>query len=256
MKALILEDEHLIAEEMKATIQAIAPDITVIEVLPSIKAARKWFGTHPLPDLMFMDIKLSDGLSFEIFETVQINCPIIFCTAYEEYAIRAFKVNGVDYLLKPVQEEDLAKAIEKVRILKQGNIPSYPDLHQLIKMITQQSGTKQQYKERFIVQSNNKWSPVESKEIALIYRENINYIFKFTGEKLIYDFSPLEEIEEVLDPDIFFRATRQAIVNINAIQSAKPYGNQKLMVQLKPPLKMELDISREKAVLLKKWLDR
>jgi DNA-binding LytR/AlgR family response regulator len=256
MKALILEDEHLIAGEMKATIQAIAPDIEVLEVLPSIKASRKWFDTHTEPDLMFMDIKLSDGLSFEIFETVHINCPIIFCTAYEEYAIRAFKVNGVDYLLKPVQEDDLATAIEKVRNLKRDNGATPPDMQQLIKLFTQGSGGKPAYKERFIINSHNKWTPVEAKDIALIYRENINFFYTFNGDKLIYDYSPLEEIEELLDPDLFFRATRQAIVNINAIQSAKPYGNQKLIVQLKPPLKMELDISREKTVLLKKWLDR
>jgi DNA-binding LytR/AlgR family response regulator len=256
MKALIIEDEHLIAEEMKATIQAIAPDIEVLEVLPSIKAAKKWFEAHAEPDMLFMDIKLSDGLSFEIFEDVTIHCPIVFCTAYEEYAIRAFKVNGVDYLLKPVQEEDLAKAIEKVRGLKQGNAAIPPDMQQLIKLFTQQAGAKPQYKERFIINSHNKWTPLEAKDIALIYRETINFFYTFNGDKLIYDYSPLEDIEEVLDPELFFRANRQTIVNINAIQSAKPYGNQKLMVQLKPPLKMEIDISREKAPLLKKWLDK
>lgn len=256
MKALIIEDEHLIAEEMKASIQTIAPDVEVLGVLPSIKTARAWFGSHPQPDLLFMDIKLSDGLSFEIFEEVNIECPIIFCTAYEEYAIRAFKVNGVDYLLKPVQEEDLAKAIEKVRHLKQENVSAPPDLQHLIKLLTQQPGAKPQYKERFIINSHNKWAPIEAKEIAVIYRESLNYFYKFDGEKLIYDFSPLEEIEEVLDPDLFFRANRQTIINIHAVLSAKPYGNQKLLVQLKPPLKMEIDVSREKAPLLKKWLDR
>ena len=256
MKALIIEDEHLIAEEMKASIQVIAPDVEILGVLPSIKAARKWFETHAEPDFLFMDIKLSDGLSFEIFEDVHINCPVIFCTAYEEYAIRAFKVNGVDYLLKPVQEEDLSNAIEKVRNLKKGNATAPPDMQQLIKLFTQQTGAKPAYKERFIINSHNKWTPVETRDIALIYRENLNFFYTFNGDKLIYDYSPLEEIEEVLDPDMFFRANRQTIVNINAIQSAKPYGNQKLMVQLKAPLKMELDISREKAPLLKKWLDR
>ncbi|MCU0388015.1 MAG: LytTR family DNA-binding domain-containing protein [Chitinophagaceae bacterium] len=256
MKAIIVEDEHLIAEEMKATIQAIAPDIEVLNILPSIKSSIKWFKENKEPDLVFMDIKLSDGLSFEIFEEMSLQCPVIFCTAYEEYAIRAFKVNGVDYLLKPVQEDDLAKAIEKVRGLKQGNTSAPPDMQQLINLFTQTTGNKPQYKERFIIKSHNKWIPIEVKEIALIYRENINFFYRFNGEKLIYDFSSLEEIEEVLDPDLFFRANRQTIVNINAIQSAKPYGNQKLMVQLKAPLKMELDISREKAPLLKKWLDR
>jgi DNA-binding LytR/AlgR family response regulator len=256
MKAIIIEDEHLIAEEMKASIHAIAPDVEVLDVLPSIRAARAWFDTHPQPELLFMDVKLSDGLSFELFEYVQVTCPIIFCTAYEEYAIRAFKVNGVDYLLKPVQEEDLKKAIDKVRGLKQAQDTMPPDLAQLVKLFTQQAADKPQYKERFIISSNNRWVPVEAKEIAVIYRESLNYFYRFNGEKLIYDYSPLEEIEEVLDPNIFFRANRQTIINLNAVQSAKPYGNQKLMIQLKPPLKMEVDVSREKAPLLRRWLDR
>jgi DNA-binding LytR/AlgR family response regulator len=230
MKAIIIEDEHLIAEEMKASIQAIAPDVEVLDVLPSIRAARAWFDTHPQPELLFMDVKLSDGLSFELFEYVQVTCPIIFCTAYEEYAIRAFKVNGVDYLLKPVQEEDLKKAIDKVRSLQQAQGAIPPDLAQLVKLFTQQAADKPQYKERFIISSNNRWVPVEAKEIAVIFRENLNYFYRFDGEKLIYDYSPLEEIEEVLDPNIFFRANRQTIININAVQSAKPYGNQKLMI--------------------------
>ena len=107
-----------------------------------------------------------------------------------------------------------------------------------------------------MVNSHNKLTPVEAKDIALIYREHLNYLYQFNGNKLIYDYSPLEEIEEVLDPDLFFRANRQAIVNINSVQAVKPYGNQKLMIQLKQPLKMEIDVSREKAPMFKKWLDR
>jgi DNA-binding LytR/AlgR family response regulator len=256
MTALIIEDEQLIAEEMKSMIEAVAPDVVLLGVMPSIKSARKWFQANPVPDVLFMDIKLSDGLSFELFEQVQINCPVIFCTAYEEYAIRAFKVNGVDYLLKPVQEEDLQKAIGKVRSMQQSGSAIPADIAQLVKYFTQSPSNKPQFKERFIINTNNKLIPVEAKDIALIYRDTLNYFFRFDGQKLIYDYSPLEEIEEVLDPDLFFRASRQAIVNINAIQVLKPYGNQKVMVHLKPPLNMEIDVSREKAPLLRKWLDR
>ncbi|HSR40386.1 MAG TPA: LytTR family DNA-binding domain-containing protein [Phnomibacter sp.] len=256
MKALIIEDEHLIAEEMKSMINAIAPDVEITAILPSVKAARKFLQSNAQPDLLFMDIKLSDGLSFELFDAVTISCPVIFCTAYEEYAIRAFKVNGVDYLLKPVQEEDLRKAINKVKSLQQGGNAIPADIRQLMQYFTQAAPSRPQYKERFIISNNNKLIPVEAKDIALIYRDTLNYFFRFDGDKLIYDYSPLEEIEEVLDPDMFFRANRQTIVNINAIQVLKPYGNQKLMVHLKPPLKMEIDVSREKAPLLRKWMDR
>jgi DNA-binding LytR/AlgR family response regulator len=256
MKALIIEDELLIATEMQETIAGVAPDIKVLEIIPSLKAARKWFMANAEPDIIFMDIKLSDGLSFELFDQFQLQCPIIFCTAYEEYAIRAFKVNGVDYLLKPVQEEDLEKAINKVRSLRSSSFSESVDMHYLMSLFTNPGAPKQQYKERFIINTNNKWTPVETSSIAVFLKDNLNYIYTFSGEKHIYDFSALDEIEEVLNPQLFFRANRQAIVHINAIQSVKPFGNQKLMIQVKSPLKLEVDVSREKAPLLKKWMDR
>jgi len=256
MKALIIEDENLIAEEMKNAITTVAADVQVLDIIPSLKTARKWFMSNAEPDLLFMDIKLSDGLSFELFEQFTLQCPVIFCTAYEEYAIRAFKVNGVDYLLKPVQEEELKKAIGKVRSMKENKTFIPGDLHQLVKYFTEPGSAQSKYKERFIINANNKWTPVETKDIAVFYKDNLNYLYTFSGEKMIYDFSALEDIEEVLDPQLFFRANRQAIININSILSVKPFGNQKLMVQLKPPLKIEVDISREKAPLFKKWVDR
>ncbi|HSK14007.1 MAG TPA: LytTR family DNA-binding domain-containing protein [Phnomibacter sp.] len=256
MKAVIIEDESLIAEEMMDTIHAVAPDIEIVAILPSIKTATKWLENDPGPDLMFMDIKISDGLSFELFDKVQITCPVIFCTAYEEYAIRAFKANGVDYLLKPLQEDELKHAVDKVRRMKRNDAGLSPDIQALIAHFTQAGSHKPRYKERFILNSHNRWTPVETKDIAVIYRETINYIIRFNGDKLIFDYTPMDDLEEVLDPDMFFRANRQTILNINAVQSAKPYGNQKLLVQLKPPLKMEVDVSRERSGPLKKWLDR
>jgi DNA-binding LytR/AlgR family response regulator len=225
-------------------------------VLPSLKSARKYFIDHAEPDLLFMDIKLSDGLSFELFEQFDLKCPAIFCTAYEEYAIRAFKVNGVDYLLKPVQEEDLQRAVDKVRDQVQTKQVVPANLQQLLHYFTNPAAAQQQYKENFIVNSNNKWMPVKTSEIAAIYKDNLNYLFTFNGEKLIYDFSALEDIESVLNPKYFFRANRQTIVHIDAVHVVRPDGNQKLKVQLKPPVKLEVDISREKAPAFKKWVDR
>lgn len=256
MKAVIIEDESLIADEMKATIAEVATDVQVQQVLPSLKAAKKWFMQNPEPDVLFMDIKLSDGLSFELFSQFDLKCPVIFCTAYEEYAIRAFKVNGVDYLLKPVQEDDLHKAIEKVRQQQRNKSFGPVDLQQLVQQFTNPAAAKIQYKERFIVNSNSKWMPVETSDIAVFYKDSLNYLYTFSGEKLIYDFSALEDIEDVLDPKIFFRANRQTILHINAVHIVRTQGNQKLLVQLKPPLKMEVDISREKAPAFKKWVGR
>ncbi|MBS0647549.1 MAG: response regulator transcription factor [Verrucomicrobia bacterium] len=256
MKAVIIEDEKLIAEEMQASISSVADDIEVLEVLPSLKAARKWFMNHAEPDLLFMDIRLSDGLSFELFDQFALQCPVVFCTAYEEFAIRAFKVNGADYLLKPIQEDELKKAIDKLRHKNERNATIPADLQQLVQYFSNPDLAKNKYKERFIINANNKWVPVETKDIAVFIKNNINYVYTFQGDRYIYDFSSLEEIEEMLDPAVFFRANRQTIINIHAIHSIKPHGNQKLMVQLKQPLKIDIDISREKATLFRKWMDR
>lgn len=255
MRAIIIEDEQLIAEELQNTIEAVCNDIQIEAVLASLKAARKWFMENAEPDLVFMDIKLRDGLAFELFETFSLQCPVIFTTAYEEYAIRAFKVNGVDYLLKPVQEEEVKNAIDKCRQMIQNKSFVPADLQQLIKHLAQPGSTRM-FKEKFIVNSNKKWVPIDTKDIAVFEKNNLNYIYTFTGDKYIYDFSPLDDIEELLDSKLFFRANRQMIVNIEAIHSVKPHGNQKLAVQLKNPLKFEIDISREKASLFRKWIDR
>ncbi len=211
MKALIIEDEALIAKKLQSKIENIASDINIIAVLPSLKTAKNWFMQNAEPDLIFMDIQLCDGVSFELFDIYKLSCPVIFITAYDEYALRAFKVNGIDYLLKPVDEEALKKAIDKSRAI------------------------------------------IESKAFAPL---NIIYLFTFGGEKYILDIATLDELEELLDPKKFYRANRQYIIHIDAIQSAKPHVNSKLTATLKGPWKFEIDISRIKARDFKKWVDR
>jgi DNA-binding LytR/AlgR family response regulator len=254
IKAVIIEDEQLIAKELVNKIAAVAADVVIIEILPSLKTAKKWFMQNAEPDLLFMDIQLSDGVSFELFEHFKLACPVIFTTAYDDYAIRAFKVNGIDYLLKPVDESDLQKAIDKCRNLLNTKTSFPGDMQQLMASLA----VPQQnlFKEKFIVNVRNNWIPVDTKDIACFVRDNLNYLYTFTGEKFILDYTTLEDIEELLDPKIFYRANRQSIIHINAIQSVKPHENQKLSVFLKAPLKMEVDISREKAPAFKKWFDR
>ena len=256
MKALIIEDEHLVAQELNGKIKSLAEDVDVIEILPSLKTARKWFMNNAEPDLIFMDIQLSDGVSFDLFETYQLNCPVVFTTAYDEYAIRAFKVNGVDYLLKPIDDDELKKAIDKCRSIVESKTQFPSDIKQLVKKLAEPDTNRSLYKEKFIINFRHQWIPVNTKEIACFMKENIHYIFTFSGEKHILDFTTLEEIEELLDPGIFYRANRQFIINIDAIQSVMPHENQKLSLTLKSPLKMEVDISREKAPAFKKWFDR
>jgi len=255
MKAVIIEDENLIARELQAKINAVAEDVKVIEHLPSLKTARKWFMQNAEPDLLFMDIQLSDGISFELFDQFNLSCPVIFTTAYDEYAIRAFKVNGIDYLLKPIDEEDLSKAIEKTRRYLQPEPKAPNNIQELIQSL-QNPKQGSLYKEKFIVRVRHQWIPVKTADIACFMRENLNYLYTFNGDKYILDYTTLEEIEELLDPRIFYRANRQFIINIDSINIIKPHENQKLTAHLKAPLKFEVDISREKAPAFKKWFDR
>jgi DNA-binding LytR/AlgR family response regulator len=256
MKAVIIEDENLIAQELRNKIQSVSDDVDIIEVLPSLKTARRWFMSNAEPDLIFMDIQLSDGVSFELFDAYQLNCPVVFTTAYDEYAVRAFKVNGVDYLLKPIDEEELKKAILKCRNIFESKTQFPSDIKQLVQKLSQPQSSQSLYKEKFIVNFRHQWIPVNAKEIACFMKENIHYIFTFSGEKHILDFTTMEEIEELLDPQKFYRANRQFIVHVDAIQSVMPHENQKLSLTLKPPLKLVIDVSREKAPAFKKWFDR
>ncbi|MBA4196291.1 MAG: DNA-binding response regulator [Chitinophaga sp.] len=253
MKAVIIEDEHLIAKELALKINSVAADVEIIEILPSLKTAKKWFLNNAEPDVIFMDIQLSDGVSFELLETFKLSCPIIFTTAYDEYAIKAFKANGVDYLLKPVDEDELNKAINRSRLLVNANKPAV-DLTLLLQNLSQ--NTHHSYKEKFIINSRNTWIPVETKDIAYFTKENLNYAVTFNSEKYILDYSTLEDIEALIDPRIFYRANRQFIINAGAIQNIKPQENQKLVITLKTPLKIQIDISREKAPAFKKWFDK
>jgi DNA-binding LytR/AlgR family response regulator len=237
-------------------IKKVAPNVDVIAILPSLKTARRWFGENAEPDLLFMDIQLSDGVSFDIFKDFSLKCPVIFTTAYDEYAIRAFKVNGVDYLLKPVNENDLATAIDKCRrqIIHTEAVPA--DITALIRSLANPDAASR-YKEKFIVNIRNQWMPVNTKDIACFSKEVLNYIYLFNGDRYMIDYVTLEEVEELLDPKQFYRASRQFIVNMDAIQTVKPVENSKLIVRLKEPNhKLEIDMSRLKSPEFKKWMDR
>ena len=256
MKAVIIEDEEIIANVLVNKIKKVANDIDIIAVLPSLKTTRRWLSEHAEPDLFFMDIQLSDGVSFDIFKDFSLKCPIIFTTAYDEYAVRAFKVNGIDYLLKPVKESELEAAIEKCRKLvgKKESMPN--DINELIRSLTNPN-TVSKYKEKFIVNIRNQWMPINAKDIACFSKEALNYIYLFNGERYMIDFVTLEEIEELLDPTQFYRANRQYIINIEAIQTVKPVENSKLIIKLKDPNhKLEIDMSRLKSPEFKKWMDR
>lgn len=256
MKAVIIEDEEIIAKVLQNKISKAAPDVEVLTVLPSLKTARRWLAENAEPDMMFMDIQLSDGVSFDIFKEFSLRCPVVFTTAYDEYAMRAFKVNGVDYLLKPVNEEELAAAIDKCRKLA-GDAKKPPlDVKELLQALAGNTATPA-YKEKFIVNIRNQWMPVNTKDIACFSKEVLNYIYLFNGEKYMIDYVTLDEVEELLNPQQFYRANRQYIINIDAVQTVKPLEHSKLIIKLKEPNhKLEIDMSRLKSPEFKKWLDR
>ena len=257
MKALIIEDENLIARQLAGKLALLAPDIEVEQILPSLKASRRWLTEHAEPDLMFMDIQLSDGVSFELFETYQLSCPIVFTTAYDDYAIKAFKVNGVDYLLKPVEEDDLLIAIDKCRAIVNRQQPATAEIANLLKALQLPAVKTHGFKEKFIVYMRNQWKPVGVEEIACFTKDVLNYACLHNGDKYQVNFETLDEVEDMLDPAKFFRVSRQYIINIDPIDTVKPLEYSKLLIKLKAPNhKYEIDMSRDKAPVFKKWVDR
>ncbi len=228
----------------------------VIATLPGLQAAKAWFAQHQEPDLLFLDIQLSDGVSFELFNYVHIECPVIFTTAYNEYAIKAFKVNSIDYLLKPIDQADLAAALEKFKKLR--NHSSSPSLQAQIQSLIADltiTGHQKKYKERLMAHYKNTLVPISVDQIACFTKNELIYLVTSDNKKMIADFNTLEEAEQHLNPKCFFRANRQYIIHINSIDNLKHGFNGKIIVKLKAPLLVEVDISREKAAAFKDWIN-
>ncbi len=255
MKVLIVEDEAPAFRRLQTLLQEIDTSIQIVEVIDSVKEALKWFRTYELPDLIFMDIQLADGLSFEIFEQVKIPKPIIFTTAYDEYMLKAFKVNSIDYLLKPLNKKDLANSLIKLKEMKKsfgGN--SQQDLKGILQTFKNDLH-ETQYKSRFLVKTADRLVSVPTENIAYCYTENGLVSIRTNSDKrYILDY-PLDEIEKQLNPKLFFRLNRQFIANLEAIDEIHQYFKGKLLVKLQPNCMEEVIISREKASVFKKWLD-
>jgi two-component system, LytTR family, response regulator len=250
MKILIIEDEALAAKDLQNVLRKVAPDAEIVATLPSVELSKQWFKSNHHPDLILSDIQLSDGISFDIYESIEINCPIVFTTAYDDYAIRAFKLNSIDYLLKPVDQSELAAALAKYKNLSSENILA-EQLKSLMTGWNQQPHKK--YKERFLTLHRNTLIPVSQQEIAFFHKEELIYLNTFKNEKLLTEHQTLDELETLLNPENFFRVNRQYIIHVQSVAKVKT-THKGLTVQLKPPFNMEIDISREKAAAFKKWL--
>lgn len=253
MDILIIEDEAKTAKELRSLIEAIRADIRVVAVLSSVKSALEWFKTNKHPHLVFSDIQLADGLSFELFKQIPVQAPVIFCTAYDEYAIQAFDSNGIDYLLKPVDETKLRQSIDKYEQLKKllGAVEnSYSE--KLERLFSQ---LKPEYKSSLLVHYQGKIIPIKTVEIAYIHSENgVTGLCTFQNKRYSVAYT-LDELERHLSPKVFFRANRQFIVHRESILNVEHYFTRRLTVQLTSDTLEPVIVSKGKASEFLRWLE-
>ena len=250
MKTVIVEDEQLAARRLEAMIKTSNPSIEIVAKLESVSEAVEWFTSHPEPDLIFLDIHLEDGLSFSIFDQVKINAPIIFTTAFDEYAIKAFKLKSIDYLLKPIVQADLDKAIAK--FMDWGKKSPVVDLSDLYRLM---QGKNESYRGRFSVVVGQKMKSVDVDDIAYFFSTaGITFIVVNQGNQYSLDQS-LDNLASELDPKKFFRVNRQYLVNVKAIANIHIFPKSRLKLDLKPALPEGIFVSLDKVVDFKKWVD-
>lgn len=252
MKALIIEDEVLAAQSLQKLITEVAPDTEVIATLQSIDESVAWFDENPMPDLVFMDIHLADGSSFTIFEQVQITCPVIFTTAYDEYALKAFEVSSIDYLLKPINRNALTRAMNKYNNLIANNSTD----NQAITDIIQKLGSIKKHKSCFLVPERDKLIPIVTTNIAYFYIDTKTVKAITLDEHTYYMNQTLDDIMMQLNPDDFFRANRQFIVSRKAIKDLTIWFGNKLSLNMSVNILEKIIISKAKVSEFKNWFSK
>lgn len=250
IRVLLIEDEKPAARRLGALIERNLPDVELLEVIDSVEGALKWFSSHSQPDLVFMDIQLSDGLSFMIFNKIQITCPVIFTTAYDDYALQAFRVSALDYLLKPVEERLLKESIDRFLNHKKG-IPDYRAfLNEYL------NSTQKQGQSRLLIKSGDQWFPIEEQEVAYAFAED-KYVWIVTrsGSKHLTDDS-LDLLEERFSGNDFFRVNRKMLISYKSLFKIHSYFNSRLKLELRPSPDEEVIVSRERVSGFKEWLNK
>ncbi|WP_046242753.1 LytR/AlgR family response regulator transcription factor [Hymenobacter terrenus] len=254
MQILLLEDEYPAAERLQRLLRQADPSAEVLAVLQSVAATRQWLASNPAPDLILSDIQLSDGLSFEIFEGLALRSPIIFTTAYDEYAIKAFRVRSIDYLLKPVKLADLQAALSKFHDLRPSFSPN-ESAQRLERLLDSLPLAGKPYKTRFLVSSGSQLLPLDVDQVAyFVTRHELTTIVAHDGRRFVLDYT-LEQLERLLDPRQFFRANRQLLLHLSAVRRLHPYFNGKYKLDLHPEVSDEMLVSRGKASAFKAWLE-
>jgi DNA-binding LytR/AlgR family response regulator len=256
MKILIVEDEELAVKKLQKTLFGIDNKAEIVGVTDSIQSTVDFLKTNPAPDLILMDIELSDGQSFEIFNLIQVRGPVIFITSYDEYALKAFKVNSVDYLLKPVQKEELEAALEKYKSMKAtGNGKDNSDINNLIRELQNKLQPKE-FRKRFLVKHAQKLVSIEVDDIAYFYSDGrLNFFKTNDNRKFVVDYT-MDELSDMLDPDKYFRISRSFYVSIDSVEQIHDYFGNRLLLHLTPPLDKEALVSREKVMDFKKWMGK
>ncbi len=249
-KILILEDEQLNADRIQRLMFSIRPNTEILAVLTSVKKTVDWLAINENPDLILMDIRLADGVSFEIFNLADVKCPVVFTTAYDEYAVQAFKYNSIDYLLKPVEKDELEAAITKFENSLQHSYQQSPLIEELIRQMQPKA-----YRTRFFLPYRDGYRKISMEDIAFFYSHlTITYANLFNGEKVVVP-QTLETLEQELEPKNFFRVNRQYILHANSIEKVHNFFNGKLKLKVKNYSEEDIIVSRTKAPLFKTWLD-
>lgn len=252
MKILIVEDEPLAAAQLAANIAVLKPGAQILAVCDTVKSAVNWLKNNPAPDLSFFDIQLGDGLSFEIFEKVDFHQPVVFITAFNQYAIQAFKVNSIDYLLKPIDKNDLDRALTKFENLTQPSISVINP--QIIENIIA-SLKEKKHKERFLVKVGTHLRVAETRDILYFYSlQKGTYLKLNDGKDYLLD-NTLEQVEELIDPSVFFRINRKYIVSLKCITDVISFSNSRLKLKVQNPVDDEFLVAREKVKDFKAWLE-
>lgn len=252
MRVLIIEDEKPAADRLEMLIKQYDPAIEIAGWADSVKSSVKWIESNPQPDLAFLDIQLADGLSFEIFEQTALDCPVIFTTAFDEYAIRAFKVNSIDYLLKPIDLDELKGAMEKYRKIQPqyGAVPRQHIFDKVLNLLTDN------YKRRFVIKVGEHIRSIPVEDILYFYSlEKATYLHTVDDRNYVIDYS-LEQVDNLIDPKMFFRINRSYIIALNSFTDIISYTNSRLKIELLHSDDNDVIVAREKTSDFKKWLDR
>jgi len=251
MNVIIIEDEKPSARRLQRMLNTL--NVEAETMLHSVEESLEWFQNNEHPDLIFLDIQLSDGLSFEIFETIEINSAVIFTTAYDEYALKAFKLNSIDYLLKPIDEEDLQTAVDKYKSRTPEKQSVTLDFNDIKKLLV--NPIEREYKKRFSVKVGQHLKLINIEDIECIYSENKGtYAFTNEGRNYLLD-QTLDQLEEELEPHVFYRISRKFYVNINAIKDIISYTNSRLQIKLNNFNEQDVIVARERVKDFKNWLE-